>query len=378
MSTPPPTVVRIITWLPVGGIERRLVAVAPMLRDAGWGVRVVCIREEGPLAGQLRDAGVPVDVIPLRSRLSPPGIRRLSSYLTKHNAAVVHSHMYRSNIPGTLAGKWAGCRAIFGQVHNVDSWDTRRQILTEKVVCRWRTGTIAVSEAVRRDVMEKLGLGQEQVPLLYNGIDTSLFQPDAAARARIRAEWGVADHTVAFVVPARLHPQKNPGGVIVAFKQAIEQNPGRDLRLVFAGTGKLEEELRTRAEAELSGRVLFLGQRDDMAAIYNGADAVVLSSFKEGFSNAVVEALSCGKPMIASRVGGNAEAVNDARFGWIHEAGDVEALSAQMSEAATRGVEGLAGMSADCRRRAEDFSIGQLIRSTDALYRQALGMAPNA
>lgn len=216
------------------------------------------------------------------------------------------------------------------------------------------------------------------MPLLYNGIDTSLFQPDAAARSRIRAEWGVADHTVTFVVPARLHPQKNPGGVIVAFKQAIEQNPGRDLRLVFAGTGKLEEDLRTRAEAELSGRVLFLGQRDDMAAIYNGADAVVLSSFKEGFSNAVVEALSCGKPMIASRVGGNAEAVNDARFGWIHEAGDVEALSAQMSEAATRGVEGLAGMSADCRRRAEDFSIGQLIRSTDALYRQALEMAPNA
>lgn len=378
MSSPPPTVVRVITWLPVGGIERRLVAVAPMLRDAGWGVRVVCIREEGPLAGQLRDAGIPVDVIPLRSRLSPPGIRRLSSYLAKHGASVVHSHMYRSNIPGTLAAKWAGTRAIFGQVHNVDSWDTGRQILTEKVVCRWRTGTIAVSEAVRHDVMEKLGLSQEQVPLLYNGIDTSLFQPDGAARARIRAEWAVSDQTVVFVVPARLHPQKNPGGVFVAFKEAMEKSGGADLRLVFAGTGKLEEDLRARAEAELPGRVHFLGQRDDMAAIYNGADAVVLSSFKEGFSNAVVEALSCGKPMIASRVGGNAEAVSDPRFGWIHEAGDVEALSAQMREAATRGVEGLASMAGDCRRRAEDFSIGELIRSTDALYRRALGMAPNA
>ena len=373
-----PTLFRVITWLPVGGIERRLVAVAPRLRDRGWNVRVVCIREEGPLARELRDAGIPLEVIPFPSRFSPPALRRLAATFREHDARVVHSHMYRSNIPASVAGKIAGVPAIFAHIHNVDSWDNWRQAAVDRAISRLRTATIAVSRAVQEDVMAKLGLPEERVPVLYNGINIDEFQPDASLRLRLREEWRVGRDEVLFLVPARLHPQKNLAGVMRTFQQLVEKESSlRAFRLVFAGSGKLEEELRAQAGPLLDRRVMFLGQRDDMPAVYNAADAVILSSFKEGFSNAVVEALAAGKPFIGSDVGGNREAVGDGTgAGWIHAPGDGDALLAQMGEALALGTDGLAAMAGACRTRAQLFSLENLVEQTHQLYVRALGYSP--
>ncbi|MCC5877316.1 MAG: glycosyltransferase [Candidatus Sumerlaeia bacterium] len=376
-ASPNPVVVRVITWLPVGGIERRMVAVLPRLRDRGWSPRVVCIREEGPLAADLRDAGIPVDVLPVKSRLSPTGIRALSRYFTEHKAAIVHSHMYRSNVPGTMAARLAGIPAIFGQVHNVGTWATRRQRLVEAMVARLRNGTFAVSKAVQQDVMTRLRLPEEKVPLLYNGIDTDLFQPSPERGTRLREELGLPDDAVVFLVPARLHQQKNPDGTLQA---AIDAMKGQDDPLphfVLAGEGKLREGLeRQAAESPHPGHFHFLGARDDMIDLYNAADVILLSSFKEGFSNAIVEGLSCGKPCLVSDVGGNREAVSSGKVGWVHASGDGEALLEQIIEATRRGRAGLSAMAGDCRAQALLFSIDRLVEQTSDFYARALGCAP--
>ncbi len=370
MSEGERTVVRVITWLPVGGIERRLVAVLPRLAEKGWGVRVACIREEGPLAAELRDGGIPVDVVPVHGRLSPGGIARLAGAFRRWGADVVHTHMYRANIPGTLGGWWAGTAVRLAQVHNVDSWDSPRQALVDRHVARFRTGTIAVSAAVQADVCRRLGLRREHVPILYNGIDMDRFVFDEEAGERLRREWGATAEEVVFVVPARLHPQKNPLGVLEAFAAGPA---AKGARLVFAGDGKMRDELSQRAEAVgLAERVVLAGRRDDMAAVYSAADVVVLSSLKEGFSNALVEGLACGRPAIASRVGGNPEAIDRPEVGWIHKSGDGGALRAQMEAAMGLGRAGLRAMAEDCRGHAQRFSLERLVDETDALYRRAL------
>ncbi len=370
------TLVRVITWLPVGGIERRLVSVVPRLRELGWSPHVVLIREEGPLAAALKDKGIPVEVIPFKSRMSPPGVRRLARYLKDHDASVVHSHMYRSNIPATLAGRLAGTPAVFSQIHNVDSWDSGRQIMTERLIARFRTGTFAVSHAVQRDVMDKLRLVEEKVPILYNGVDVEEFTPRAESGAKIRAELGIGDDRLVFLVPARLHPQKNPLHVLAAMEKLVQENAPANPILVFAGAGKLEEEVRAKAEESLGQNAIVLGKRDDMALLYNAADAIVLSSKKEGFSNAVVESLACGKPVIASDVGGNKEAVSDVKYGWIHDSDDTSALAKQMREACELGRDGLGAMAEDCRKRALDFSVDSLVRKTHEYYCNAIGREP--
>lgn len=369
--TSSPTLIRVITWLPVGGIERRLVAVVPRLKELGWNARVVCVRERGPLASELEEQGIPVDVIPFRSRLAPGGLKQLAGYFRQHQARVVHSHMYRSNIPATVSGALARVPVVFGQIHNVDSWDNNRQALMDRALARFRTGTLAVSRAVQRDVMQRLHLPETKVPLLYNGIDVDAFVPDAVAGESLRREWNAAPDDVVFVVPARLHPQKNPFGVLDSFSKGAPAGA----MLVFVGGGKLEAELAARAKGS-GARVLLAGEHNDMKAVYNAADAVVLSSLKEGFSNAVVEALACGKPVIASDVGGNREAISESRFGWIHDARDHQTLAAQLVEAAGLGREGLAAMREACRARASAFSIDALIRRTHELYTSALGHGP--
>lgn len=370
-----PTLIRVITWLPVGGIERRLCAVVPRLRDLGWNAHVICIREEGPLGAQLRAAGIPLTVIPFKSRLSPVGIKALASYFASVKADVVHSHMYRSNIPGTLAARLAGTRAVFGHVHNVDSWDGPRQILMDRLASRFRTATIAVSAAVQRDVMEKLRLPAAKVPVLYNGIDLGEYNPNEALRRETRGTLGISVDTPMFLIPARLHPQKQPLEVLENFVTAFGIQPGISKPgapiLCLAGEGKLEDELRAAARP-YSSQVQVLGRRSDMNALYNASDAVVLSSTREGFSNAVVEALACGKPVIAADVGGNREAIVDDRCGWIHPAKDWAALRTQLNEAYTRGVDGLASMAGDCTARASRFSLDQCVAETHRLYAATL------
>ncbi|MEQ8822126.1 MAG: glycosyltransferase [Sumerlaeia bacterium] len=375
-SDKPIPVTRVITWLPVGGIERRLVSVLPRLADKGFAPRLLCIREEGPLAQELRDAGVPVDLIALRTRLDPFGIRRMAAALRTHGTRVLHSHMYRSNVPGTLAGRLARVPVVFGQVHNVGTWETPRQRAMDRFLCRWRTGMICVSRAVQRDVRDNLGLPEDATPVLYNGCDTDRFRPDEALRAATRDALGIAPGQLAALVPARLHSQKNPLHTAEAFARALGHLGASSATpvLLFAGGGPMEDALRDRvAQLGLAENVRLLGKRDDMTALYNAADVMVLSTAKEGFSNAVVEALACGKPVIAADVGGNAEALTP-EVGWLHEAGDTEALASQLAEAFA-GPEALARRAAACRDRGLRFSLDRLVEETAALYRRALDAA---
>ncbi|MCC6546646.1 glycosyltransferase [Candidatus Sumerlaeota bacterium] len=374
-----PVVVRVITWLPVGGIERRLVSVLPRLRDLGWGMKVVCLREEGPLARQVRDQGIDVTVIPFGSRLSPRGIWRLKNHLRRANASIVHSHMYRSNVPATIAARFARTPVVLAQVHNVDSWDTPRQVATDRALAPHRNATLCVSRAVQRDVIEKLGISEQRAPILYNGIDTQVFQPDMALREEFRRGIGAAHDQVVIVIPARLHMQKNPVGMLQAFRVIHAESGFPKPILLFVGEGKAESQLRSMA-SDLGESVRFLGRRDDMPSVYNGADVMLLSSLKEGFSNAIVEALACGKPVVASDVGGNAEAVNSHAVGWIHppmNGSDIEPLCVQLREAVSKGVDGLGAMQAACAERASHFSLDALVEATDQLYRKYLGFGPS-
>ncbi len=366
-----PPIVRVITWLPVGGIERRLVSVLPRLKEKGWPVHLILIREEGPLAAELRAKGVPVELIPLKSRLDPVGIRRLSQKLQQLRAGLVHAHMYRSSVPATIASRFARVPVIFSQVHNVDTWESSRQASMDRFLSRWRTGTVCVSRAVQQDVCEVLRLPVSKAPVLYNGCDTEIFKPDGEARAKTRTGLGLENDTVAVLVPARLHSNKNPLGVLKAFLEARRTTNDKAV-LLYAGGGGLEADLRAGIDsAGAAEHVRLLGRRDDMAGLYNAADVVLLSSFKEGFSNAVVEALACGKPVIAADVGGNREAIDSSEVGWIHTAGDHEAMVRQISEAI--GIrEGLKHRSRACRERGLVFSLDQLVADTDALYRKAL------
>ncbi|OPZ18919.1 MAG: putative glycosyltransferase EpsF [candidate division BRC1 bacterium ADurb.BinA364] len=366
----PATILRTITWLPPGGIERKILAVLPRLDPGRFRPRVVCLRERGALADELERAGIPVEVIPFRSRLDPRGLGRLARYMRQNGIRLAHAHMYRASVPTTIAARLAGGVPVLAQVHNVGVWETRRQAWMDRFLMRWRKALIAVSEPVRADAIRTLGLRPERVRVIYNGVDLDEFRP-AADRAEAKRASGFDADSVVVLMAARLVTQKNPLG----FLEAARRLSPRHAQALFAiaGGGPLEDELRrTASDAGMEGRFLLLGHRDPMAAVYRAADVFVLPSYKEGFSNALIEAMACGLPVVAADVGGAREALAGSAAGALVPAGDLDALEREIGAfLSDSGKRRMAGEAA--RERSRRFSLERMIADVEALYDEALG-----
>lgn len=366
-------ILRVITWLPVGGIERRLVALLPKLDRELFDVSLVCIRERGPLADELEAAGIRVDCIPFRKRWDPRGLRQLSALMRERQIDLVHSHMYRSNVPATVAARMAGVPYVLGQVHNVGTWETRRQAFVDRFLCRWRTGMIAVSGRVQQDVMQTLRLPAERVPVVFNGVDTVRFRDAGVRREAMRTEHGAQPDDVVFIFAARLVEQKRTCDFLKAFGELQRTKGGGRLKAWILGDGPLTDSLRDQATAFAHPEaVKFFGKRADVEDFLAGADIFVLPSTKEGFSNALVEAMASGLAIVASDVGGNAEAIRDGRDGLIVPTCQPAILREAM-ETLWRDEPKRLAMAASAAERAETFSLDRMLARLQGLYMETLG-----
>ncbi|MBN1515049.1 glycosyltransferase [Candidatus Sumerlaeota bacterium] len=369
MNPPPLNIARVITRLPQGGIELRMAAILPRLAAAGCRCRALCIHERGPVAEMLEDAGIPVDLIRFDSRFSPRGIRQMAAWLREHQVDVLHAHMYRSYMPATIAAHLARTPVMLGQVHNVDTWDSWRQRAMDRLLWRWRTGMLAVSEEVKRDVTETLGCPEDFVRVLYNGIDLERFE-HAPFEMQLRAELGCPPGGALAVVVARLHPQKNHRLLLSALRRLGDAR--KDFKAALIGEGKMEDELRALTqEWGLSDCVRFAGLRDDVERYYKAADFAILPSDKEGFSNVVIEAMAGGCPVVATDVGGNREAILDGVTGYIVPPNDEAALAAALEKmlAEPKRREEMAKAAVE---RARVFSLDAMAEATLRIYRETL------
>jgi glycosyltransferase involved in cell wall biosynthesis len=173
----------------------------------------------------------------------------------------------------------------------------------------------------------RLGYAAEKFVIIPNGYDVGRFQPDAAARARLRAEWGVPDAVPLLGMVARFDPQKDHANLLAACARL--QASGADFAAVLVGTGcdagnaALVQQL---AAAGLTQRVRLLGRRDDVPAVMAALDLHVLSSaYGEAFPNVLAEAMACGTPCVTTDVGDAALIVGDT--GWVVPPRDPKALA---------------------------------------------------
>jgi glycosyltransferase involved in cell wall biosynthesis len=285
--------------------------------------------------------------------------------------------MYRSNVPATVAARMAGVRGVWCQVHNVNTWETPRQLAVDRFLCRWRSGMVAVSEQVRRDVIERLQLPPERVRLVYNGVDLSRYgvedaQARGAARAQLRSEAETEPDEVVLLMVARLVEQKRPqdfidlAGRIMEREMADAARPRARFWIVGDGPARptLEERIRALPAPD---RVRLWGRRDDVERFLAAADLFVMPSTREGFSNALLEAMAAGLAPIATDVGGNSEAVRHERDGLIvapmDARGLIEAADRLILNESTRRALG-----DSARRRAHEFSLEAMVRNVERLY----------
>ena len=310
-------VLRLITWLPPGGIEHKIAAVLPAMNRDLFEPHVCCIRERGPLADALEEAGVPVHVVPFRNRWDLRAHNRLRDLVVHLRADLVHSHMYRSNVPATVLKLRLPHLRVVGHYHNVDTWETQRQARLDAWMARRRDMNIAVSNAVRENVIRRLSLPPALIRTLHNGVDLERFHSvSAVERHAIRTQMGWSAGTRIILMAARLVPQKNHAFVLRQLPEIFRDAPRA--RCIFAGAGPEQANLESLAASlGLADRVTFLGSRDDIPRLLSAADIFILPSLKEGFSNAILEAMACGLPVVASDVGGAREIIERGVNGYV-------------------------------------------------------------
>jgi len=222
----------------------------------------------------------------------------------------------------------------------------------------------AISDAVR-DVLIRSGVDPRKIDVVPSGIEPSP-PPDGARRADLRRSLGCGEADVVAIVVSALAPGKGHGDLLRA-AAAVERSLG--LRLWLAGEGPLLATLQAEARARgLEPSVQFLGFRTDIQSLLHAADFFCLATQSEGLGSSILEAMSAGLPVVATRVGGVPEIVEDGVTGILVPASNPGALAIAMARmAGDRGLRETMGGRG--RERASLFSAERTAEMTDRVYR---------
>lgn len=357
-------VTHVIGELPVGGAERALLrlvsGLAPYVRP-----RVVTLREKGELAAECQRDGIPVELVRMKSRWSPASLCRLARALKGQH--IVQTHMYRANVSGTIAAWLARVPVVINTVQNIASghWDNERQRKTEARLKHFREAVVCVSEAVRHDYLRGTGEAPQRVVVIYNGVEPLVEDP-CPDRAAARAEFGFSAEHLVILNAARLHPNKDQKTLLLAAQKVVAAVP--QARFLIAGEGGLFAELLAlRQELALAEQVVFAGLRHDVPRLMALADVFCLSSIKEGFPQALGEAMRAGLPLVVTDAGGNREGIIAGENGFLVPPADPKILAERLihvlSDAALRQK-----LAAGSAASFTGFTRQEMVRRTLSLY----------
>jgi glycosyltransferase involved in cell wall biosynthesis len=325
----------LIDRLQVGGPGQVTVAAALGLRSRGQDVRVahLGVGDWQPLAERLRAGGVPTFKLPVSQLFDPIPIVRFAGYLRRERVDLVHTHNRYAHLIGRAAAALAG-RPVVSTVHYlVEDGGGRREairrqldFLTARLAC---ARLIMVCQAQRGIFSRASGLRASKLLTLLNGVDCAAFRPDPLTRARLRAELGLAADATFYVTVGVLRPLKAIEDLLTALA-ALGPAEGPVHGLVV-GDGPERGRLEAQARAlGLNERVHFTGTRLDVAALLAAADVYVHPSRLEALPTSILEAMAAGLAVVATRVGGVPEIVQDGQTGLLVPAGRPLELAAAL------------------------------------------------
>ena len=329
----------------VSGAERMLLLILARLDRSAFEPVVVC--PPGPLEKLARDSGVGVETVPtLSARFTwrPDQlthysksflqiIRQIRRRVSQLKPDLIHANSIRSGLVATTATVGMKTRVVW-HLHDMLPRHPLSSAIRLVALFASRTRMVAVSEAVARNFGGRVaGLLQSRVSVILNAIDLDKFQCDQSAGQAIRKELGLNRDDLVFGIIGQLTPRKGQIELIRAFARAAVPHSV----LVIAGAAIFNRDreyaLRLAQEAESCGvaqRVRFLGGRDDIGAVMQSLDLLIVNSTAEPFGLVIVEAMAGGTPVLAASVDGIPEIIAHGRNGWLVPPRDEPALAAAM------------------------------------------------
>jgi glycosyltransferase involved in cell wall biosynthesis len=277
------------------------------------------VPDDGPLPDALRALGARVHTLNITSRFDIGAIRRLVRLCREEQFQVVHSHNVRANVHSRIGAVRAGVPVQISTIHNsVYAYDVSRArqrlyAAAERRTAAWATRIIAVSDGIADELVRRYGIEPAKVVVIPNGIEPDRLQP-ARTRAAVRAELGIDASAPMILQVGRLTPQKGYDLLIAAMPAIRERHP--DVQLLCVGDGPDRELLEALAASHyMEDQIHFAGHREDVPDLLAAADLVVLASRSEGMPYTLLEAMGMGLAVVATRIGGIADVVEDRTTG---------------------------------------------------------------
>ena len=349
----------VIGQLGYGGAEGQLYELARAMRDRHE-LFVYCLSERvHPYGTALEKMGIPVRVLPWRGSFDPLRVVRLAAAMHRDRISLVHAFLYIANAYTYLALFFLPRVRLVSSARNCKPEpSTVRRVIMRRAFRRSHA-VICNSREVARFAVEYYGAPEARVRVVYNGVDADRF---AVVRHASNGNETMVVGTV-----GRVEKQKNLDIFLDAARQLAALRPNARFEIVGDGSERPRLEARTR-ELGLGDVVHFKGNTDDVPGFFSTLDQFWLTSNWEGTPNVVLEAMAAGLPIIATRVGGTPELVEDGRTGVLVNPSDAAAVCEAANSLASDPRRALLmGENARAAVR-ERFSLRRMADVTAAIY----------
>lgn len=369
-------ILHVITSINRGGAENLLMSLVRLQRSAGHDLKVAYLRETGEWREEMESLGVEVVDLDMGPSRVLRAAWRLRREISAFRPDIINAHLQPAELCARLAllGTRRSSPPLVITKHNLKIFGG---LPGKNTLARWaarRAGAlICVSEAVKA-LSDGNGCSSAagRSVTIHNAIDLAPYDGRFRAESEvIRREWGMPARQVVIGTAGRLLPVKAFHVLIEAFA-TYSKRTNLGARLVILGRGILRDELEELAQSlGIREKVIFAGFREDMPAVMGAIDVFALTSDSEGLPTAVLEAMAAGKPVVATRVGGVPELVEDGATGKLVPPRDPGAVAEALTffeESERRQAFGAAGR----RRVHERFTPDRMLRETMSVYRDCL------
>jgi len=376
-----PAVLQLIDSFDEGGSERQGLELTRLLHTAGnFEVFLATLNADGVLRKEISDLNLdPIPSYPLTSFYDANALKQLklfAGYLRAKEIQVVHTHDFYTNIFGMAAAWLAGVKVRIASCRETAGMRTKRQHRLQRLAFKLAHRIVVNSTAVKDKLIAE-GTAERCISVIHNGLNLARIQPahpvnraEALAGAGVEHVPNDIQHFVTIVANMR-HEVKNYPMFLQAARRvnAAMGNVG----FLLAGTGPLQPTIQELSrDLGLTDKTFFLGRCENVAVLLSASDVCVLTSKAEGFSNAILEYMAAGCPVVATDVGGAREAIVQGVTGYLVRSGDDETMAEHILRL-LRDRELARSMGNAGRRRVEDnFSTTALLNNVEGLYQSLL------
>jgi len=368
--------IRILNVVPTfmcGGTENQFMTLGRSLDAGRFDLEFACLRRWGRFADELEARHVPIMECDLSTFRSVHALRqqaRLARHIRSRRIDVVHTYSFYGNVFGVPAARMAGAPVVIASIRDRAPYLTRLQKRAQRFICRFADRILVNADAVKEWLVGD-GYDRSKIVVIRNGVDLSRF--DAVDRSTRRlAEFGLPAHIPIVAVVSRLIRFKGLEQFLEAAVIVGRRFP--DARFLIVGDTNPDDRPYGAVLTGLADRlgvrdrVVFAGLRSDVPALLAEATVAVMPSLNEALSNVLLESMAAGAPVVATRVGGTPEAVEDGVNGLLVPPGDAVPLANAICDLlADPALAQRIGRAARQSIR-ERFSIDRMVSATERLY----------